>query len=83
MLSPKRTKYRKTQKGHNRGTAYRGSDVSFGDFAQMLCHRDIKVAGLFIRRRRIGHRTNLPQMRLMTSTIPTNPWPHVQAATRG
>jgi len=33
MLSPKRTKYRKQQKGRNRGTAWRGSDVSFGDFA--------------------------------------------------
>jgi len=33
MLSPKRTKYRKAQKGNNRGTARRGSDVSFGDFA--------------------------------------------------
>jgi large subunit ribosomal protein L16 len=33
MLSPKRTKYRKAQKGNNRGMAYRGSDVSFGDFA--------------------------------------------------
>lgn len=32
MLSPKRTKYRKQQKGNNRGIAYRGSDVSFGDF---------------------------------------------------
>jgi large subunit ribosomal protein L16 len=33
MLSPKRTKYRKQQKGRNRGIAWRGSDVSFGDFA--------------------------------------------------
>ena len=33
MLVPKRTKYRKMQKGNNKGTAYRGSDVSFGDFA--------------------------------------------------
>src|SRR5271154_4696734 len=33
MLSPKRTKYRKAQKGNNRGMARRGSDVSFGDFA--------------------------------------------------
>ena len=32
MLSPKRTKYRKMQKGNNRGIAARGSDVSFGDF---------------------------------------------------
>jgi large subunit ribosomal protein L16 len=33
MLSPKRTKYRKMQKGRNRGLANAGSDVSFGDFA--------------------------------------------------
>ena len=32
MLSPKRTKFRKQQKGKNRGLARRGSDVSFGDF---------------------------------------------------
>jgi len=33
MLSPKRTKFRKQQKGKNRGIAWRGSDCSFGDFA--------------------------------------------------
>jgi large subunit ribosomal protein L16 len=33
MLQPKRTKFRKQQKGKNRGTAWRGSDVSFGEFA--------------------------------------------------
>lgn len=32
MLSPKRTKFRKQQKGKMRGMAYRGSDVSFGEF---------------------------------------------------
>ena len=32
MLSPKRVKYRKRQKGRMRGLAYRGSEVSFGDF---------------------------------------------------
>jgi large subunit ribosomal protein L16 len=32
MLQPKRTKYRKQQKGRNRGLAYRGSSVSFGTF---------------------------------------------------
>jgi large subunit ribosomal protein L16 len=30
MLQPKRTKYRKQQKGRMRGLAYRGSEVSFG-----------------------------------------------------
>jgi large subunit ribosomal protein L16 len=33
MLLPKRVKYRKVQKGHMRGLAYRGSEVSFGDYA--------------------------------------------------
>ena len=33
MLQPKRTKFRKQQKGRNRGLAQRGSDVSFGEYA--------------------------------------------------
>jgi large subunit ribosomal protein L16 len=33
MLSPKRTKFRKQQKGRNRGVASRGNTLSFGDFA--------------------------------------------------
>ncbi|MEE2891464.1 MAG: 50S ribosomal protein L16 [Pseudomonadota bacterium] len=32
MLQPKRTKFRKMQKGRNRGLAQRGSSVSFGEF---------------------------------------------------
>ncbi|MBE8216017.1 MAG: 50S ribosomal protein L16 [Endozoicomonadaceae bacterium] len=32
MLQPKRTKFRKLQKGRNRGLADRGSQVSFGEF---------------------------------------------------
>lgn len=32
MLQPARTKYRKQQKGRNRGLAQRGSKVSFGEF---------------------------------------------------
>lgn len=32
MLQPKRTKFRKQQKGRNRGVALRGSRVSFGEF---------------------------------------------------
>ncbi len=33
MLQPKRTKFRKVQKGRNRGLAQRGSKVSFGEYA--------------------------------------------------
>ena len=32
MLMPKRVKYRKMQKGKMRGKAYRGAEVSFGEF---------------------------------------------------
>jgi len=32
MLQPKRTKFRKQQKGRNRGLSHRGSDVSFGEY---------------------------------------------------
>ncbi len=32
MLMPKRSKYRKQQKGRMRGKAYRGSKVSFGQY---------------------------------------------------
>jgi large subunit ribosomal protein L16 len=32
MLAPKKVKFRKTMKGRMTGKAYRGSDVSFGEF---------------------------------------------------
>ena len=35
MLLPKRTKYRKQQRGRNKGMAYRGSGVAFGDYGLM------------------------------------------------
>jgi large subunit ribosomal protein L16 len=56
MLSPKRTKYRKVQKGRVRGIAWRGSDVSFGDYGlQSLDHawitaRQIEATRMAIQR---------------------------------
>ena len=56
MLSPKRTKFRKMQKGNNRGIAYVGSDVSFGDFALQaveparVTSRQIEAARMAIQR---------------------------------
>ena len=32
MLMPKKVKYRKSQRGRNKGKAWRGSTISFGDF---------------------------------------------------
>jgi large subunit ribosomal protein L16 len=56
MLSPKRTKFRKMQKGRNRGLAHVGSDVSFGDFGLValapgrLTARQIEAARMAIQR---------------------------------
>ncbi len=39
MLQPKRTKYRKQQKGRNRGLAYKGSSIDFGTFGLKAMER--------------------------------------------
>lgn len=39
MLQPKRTKFRKQQKGRNRGLANRGSKISFGEFGLKAVER--------------------------------------------
>lgn len=44
MLQPKRTKWRKVQTGKNAGIAWRGSDVSFGDFALQATERTFITA---------------------------------------
>jgi large subunit ribosomal protein L16 len=56
QLTPKRTKYRKMQKGNNRGIAARGCDVSFGDFGMQadepgrITARQIEAARMAITR---------------------------------
>jgi large subunit ribosomal protein L16 len=56
MLSPKRVKYRKCQKGRSRGIAYRGSELSFGSFGLQatetgrLTARQIEAARIAINR---------------------------------
>lgn len=58
MLMPKKVKYRKHQRGNNKGIATRGADISFGEFALkaeergMLTSRQIEAA-----RKAITHRT--------------------------
>ena len=56
MLSPKKVKFRKSMKGNMKGTAYAGSDVSFGDFglqaveAGRITSRQIEAARMAITR---------------------------------
>ncbi|MEE9437373.1 MAG: 50S ribosomal protein L16 [Saprospiraceae bacterium] len=56
MLQPKRTKYRKQQKGRIRGLAHRGSTISFGSFAlksleeSFITNRQIEAARIAMTR---------------------------------
>tara|TARA_B110000503_G_C7129303_1_gene406130 strand:- start:937 stop:1365 length:429 start_codon:yes stop_codon:yes gene_type:complete len=56
MLQPKRTKFRKAQKGRNRGLAHRGSTVAFGSFGlktlepAWLTSRQIEAARIAVTR---------------------------------
>jgi large subunit ribosomal protein L16 len=56
MLQPKRTKYRKAQKGRNRGLAHRGGTIAFGSFglksleAGRLTSRQIEAARIAMTR---------------------------------
>ena len=57
MLSPKRVRRRKTFKGKRRGVAYRGSEVSFGEYGLMalqdgyLTARQIEAARIAMTRK--------------------------------
>ncbi|MBN1699510.1 MAG: 50S ribosomal protein L16 [Spirochaetales bacterium] len=56
MLSPKRTKYRKQQRGRMKGKATRGNSIAFGDFAlvalerKWITNRQIEAARIAITR---------------------------------
>ena len=56
MLQPKRSKFRKQQKGRRKGMSFRGSSVSFGDYALQavdrgyLTSRQIEAARMAIQR---------------------------------
>jgi large subunit ribosomal protein L16 len=56
MLLPKRVKHRKVQKGRRRGKAYRGSDLSFGQYGLQalevgwITNRQIEAARIAINR---------------------------------
>ncbi len=56
MLQPKRTKYRKQQKGRNKGLAYKGSALTFGTFGlksldpAFITNRQIEAARIAMTR---------------------------------
>lgn len=56
MLMPKKTKHRKVQRGRRNGKAYRGSEVTFGEFgiksldSEWITSRQIESARIAINR---------------------------------
>lgn len=56
MQQPKRTKYRKLQKGRNRGIATRGNSVSFGEFGLKAISRGVITARQIEAARRVVSR---------------------------
>ena len=57
MLQPKKTKYRKQQKGRNRGNATRGNKVDFGEYGRTASEAVIDTLGVdaAFRSRHVGH----------------------------
>ncbi len=82
MLSPKRTKFRKSQKGHLRGKAKGGNEVSFGDFGLQVMSpgwitaRQIEAARVAISRsvKRLG--------KIYVRVFPDHPFTKKPAETR-
>lgn len=73
MLQPKRTKFRKKMKGRMRGFAYRGSDVSFGDYALQATGRGRVTARQIEAARMAIQRTVKRQGKLYIRVFPDKP----------
>src|SRR3954467_13257448 len=73
MLQPSRTKYRKQQKGRNKGVAGRGTKVSFGDFGLKAVERGRLTARQIEAARRAISRHVKPRGRIWVRIFPDKP----------
>lgn len=73
MLQPKRTKYRKTQKGRNEGLAYSGNVVSFGEFGLKATSRGAITAREIEAARRAFTREMKRQGKVWIRVFPDKP----------
>jgi len=73
MLKPKRTKYRKQQKGRNRGLSHGGNKLSFGDFALQATGRGLLTARQIEAGRRALTRPVKPGGKLWLRVLPDTP----------
>lgn len=73
MLQPKRTKYRKQQKGRNRGFAKGATKVSFGEFGLKAAGRRRLTARQIEAARRVISRETKRQGKLWIRVFPDKP----------
>jgi len=82
MLQPARTKYRKQQKGRNRGVAARGTKVSFGEFGLKATERGRLTARQIESARRAMTRHIKRGGRVFIRIFPDKPISHKPAEVR-
>ncbi len=73
MLQPKRTKFRKTQKGRNRGLAQTANKVSFGEFGLKATERGRMTARQIEAARRVMTRHIRRQGKIYIRVFPDKP----------
>jgi large subunit ribosomal protein L16 len=82
MLQPARTKYRKQQKGRNRGVATRGTKVSFGEYGLKATTRGRLTARQIEAARRAMTRHIKRGGRIFIRIFPDKPVSHKPAEVR-
>ena len=82
MLQPKRTKFRKQQKGRNRGLAHAGNKVSFGEFGLKAVERGRITARQIEAARRAMTRHIKRGGRIWIRIFPDKPISHKPAEVR-
>ncbi len=82
MLQPSRTKYRKQQKGRNKGVATRGTKVSFGEFGLKATERGRLTARQIEAARRAMTRHIKRGGRVFIRIFPDKPISHKPAEVR-
>ena len=81
LLSPKRVKYRKTQRGRRKGSAQRGNEVSFGEFGlQSLAN--VWMTNVQIEAARVAIARNVKLGKIYIRVFPDKPVTKKPAETR-
>jgi hypothetical protein len=75
MLSPKRTKYRKQQRGRMKGKATRGNRISFGEYGLVALEPAWITARQIEASRRVMSRYVRREARSGSASFPTSPLP--------